>query len=77
MTEADLAYYVANYRRTGFRGMLNYYRAMVVKPPDFSKGEPPKTSLSPEDASKIPNIPIQVPTLVVCGIADPLLIPRA
>lgn len=26
MTAADLSYYVANYRRTGFRGMLNYYR---------------------------------------------------
>ncbi|WP_421936506.1 alpha/beta fold hydrolase [Phenylobacterium sp.] len=26
MSEADLEVYVRNYRRTGFRGMLNYYR---------------------------------------------------
>lgn len=54
--------------------MLNYYRAMANKPPDFSKGEPPQDGLRPEDQTRIPAIRITVPALVIWGERDHALL---
>lgn len=73
--EPDVAKYVEAWSQPGaFTGMLNYYRAMAVKPPDFSLGEAPKTALSADDAKKIPNIRVTVPTLVIWGERDHALL---
>lgn len=60
MTEADLAYYVANYRRTGFRGMLNYYRCY---------------DQLAEWARDVVGKQLEMPALVITSGQDPVMTP--
>jgi pimeloyl-ACP methyl ester carboxylesterase len=72
---AVLARYEEAWSKPGaLTAMLNYYRAMAVKPPDFSKGEPPLEGLRPADLARIPNIRIHTPTLVIWGERDHALL---
>jgi pimeloyl-ACP methyl ester carboxylesterase len=71
LSAADLAAYVEAWSQPGaFTAMLNYYRAMPAVPPDLSKEAP-----GPRPIAKLPDIRIQVPTLVIWGEKDTALRP--
>lgn len=72
MTADDAAAYLAAWRQPGaIRGMVNYYRAMRMAPPNRKTGEaPPPVEL--DDAKMI----VRVPTLVVWGMQDRFLLPQ-
>lgn len=54
--------------------MLNYYRSMALKPPDFAQGESPRDRILPEEQARIPEIHIPVPVLVIWGERDHALL---
>ncbi len=58
LTEADLAYYVAEFARTGFRGALNRYRNMDR---DW------------EELAGLQDAKVQQPALFIAGDGDPVL----
>lgn len=59
MRDEDLAYYVARFRKTGFTGALNWYRAMDASWRESRNDE---------------NWTIQAPTLFLGGMQDPVLV---
>jgi len=72
MTAADAAAYLAAWRRPGaMAGMVNYYKAMRMAPPDRKTGAAPKP-VELDDAKMI----VRVPTLVVWGMQDRFLLPQ-
>nr|ABW84229.1 epoxide hydrolase [uncultured bacterium] len=72
MTPEDAAAYLAAWRQPGaIAGMVNYYRAMRMAPPDRKTGETPKP-VGLDDAKMI----VRVPTLVVWGMQDRFLLPQ-
>lgn len=72
MTADDAAAYLAAWRQPGaIAGMVNYYRAMRMAPPNRKTGETP-APVELDDAKMI----VRVPTSVIWGMQDRFLLPQ-
>ncbi len=73
LTKADEDKYIEAWSQPGaLTGALNYYRAIPAPPPDLRDGA---ASPEPTKDAKIPNVQVQVPTLVIWGERDTTLLP--
>lgn len=74
LTPEDRRAYMKAWSQPGaITGMVNWYRAMPMAPPDLRKGETQPQSAT--GSTKIPEVKIDVPTLVIWGMKDQALIP--